>query len=82
MKNPLSYTHKALFTGKEINDWCYAQLKKGTSYAAREARRLLRKNYKDDRIYENEWTCRDTGVGAPLMVVFKRHKIEKEKEDA
>ena len=82
MKNPLSYTTKALFTGKEINSWCYAQLNKAPSFAAREARRLLRKNYKDDRIYENDWTCRDTGAGAPLMVVFKRYKMEGEKENA
>ena len=76
MKNPLSYTHRALFTGKEINDWCYAQLEKGTSYAAREARRLLRKNYKNDRVYQNAWTCRDSGGGSPMMMIFERYNNE------
>ena len=76
MKNPLSYTHKAVFTGKEINDWCRSQLHKAPAYAACEARRLLRKNYKDDRLYTNEWTCRDSGSGSPLMMVFRRYKEE------
>ena len=76
MKNPLSYTHKAVFTGKEINDWCRSQLHKAPAYAAREAHRLLRKNYKDDRLYINELTCRDTGSGSPLMMVFRRYKEE------
>ena len=74
MKNPLSYVNTGyVFTGKEINDWCYTQLNKGTSYAAREARRLLRKNYKDNRLYVNEWTCRDSGSGSPRMMIFRRY---------
>jgi hypothetical protein len=77
MKNPLSYvTEGNIFTGKEINDWCHSQLHKAPAYAAREARRLLRKNYKDDRLYTNEWTCRDSGSGSPLMMVFRRYKEE------
>lgn len=76
MKNPLSYTNSTIFTGKEINDWCYAQLEKGTSNAARIARRLLRKNYKDDRIYRNVSILSDTGADAPLMIVFERCRDE------
>lgn len=77
MKNPLSYvTEGNIFTGKEINDWCRSQLHKAPASVAREARRLLRKNYKDDRLYTNELTCSDTGSGSPLMMVFRRYREE------
>ena len=79
MKNPLSYTHKAIFTGKEINDWCYSQLHKAPAYAAREARRLLRKNYKEDRLYQIAWCMRNSGSGAPMMMVFERYTEEERK---
>jgi len=75
MRNPLSYTNQAFFTGKEINEWCRAQLNK-TSARAREARRLLSKNYKDDRIYQIDRTSHDSGCNAPLMIVFRRYKGE------
>lgn len=74
MRNPLSYiTGGNIFTGKEINDWCYAQLHKGNSYAAKEARRLLRKNYKDNRLYVNSGACRNSGSGSGMMTVFRRY---------
>lgn len=81
MRNPLSYINEGqVFTGKEINEWCYAQLDKGTSFRAREARRLLRKHYKDNRLYVNAWTCRDSGSGSPSMMIFRRYENENEIE--
>jgi hypothetical protein len=72
MKNPLSYTQPQMFYGFEINEWCRDQINHGT-VRAREARRLLRKNYKDDRIYVLEWTCRNSGVNSSMMIVFRRY---------
>ena len=73
MRNPLSYTQPSIFSGFEINEWCRDQINHGT-VRAREARRLLRKNYKNDRMYILEWTCRDSGAGSPLMIVFRRYE--------
>lgn len=73
MRNPLSYTQPSIFSGFEINEWCRDQIDRGT-VRAREARRLLRKNYKNDRMYILEWTCRDSGAGSQLMIVFRRYE--------
>ena len=73
MRNPLSYNQRSIFSGLEINEWCYDQINHGTT-RAREARRLLRKNYKNDRIYILEWTCRNSGSGSPYMVIFRRYE--------
>ena len=74
MRNPLSYHgNDVLFYGFEINEWCRDQVNRGTT-RAREARRLLRKHYRDDRIYVTDWCSRDSGSGAPMMMVFRRYK--------
>lgn len=60
-----------VFTGKEINDWCRDQVNHGTA-RMREARRLLRKNYRDDRLYSPIWCDRNSGSGSGQMIVFRR----------
>lgn len=67
-----NYPH--IFTGKQINDWCKEQVNHGTS-RWREARRLLRKNYKDDRLYISRLTSKNSGCGSGYTLVFER--IEK-----
>lgn len=73
MKNPLSYKIGSIFSGKEINDWCVSQLHKWPSREAAEARRLLRKNYNNERVYISEYAPRDTGCGSQLMIVFRKY---------
>lgn len=76
MRNPLSYTQSRIFYGFEINEWCREQMNRGTTRAS-EARRLLRKNYKDDRMYILDWTCRNSGSDSPSMIVFRRYNNDR-----
>jgi len=73
MRNPLSYNQPEIFSGYEINEWCRNQMTRGTT-RAREARRLLRKNYKNDRMYILSWGSRDSGSGSPSIIVFRRYE--------
>ena len=76
MRNPLSYTQSRIFYGFEINEWCRDQINHGT-VRAREARRLLRKNYNNNRMYILEWTCRNSGANSPMMIVFRRYNNDR-----
>ena len=66
MKNILSYKEGSIFTGQEINEWCIAH------QDLHVARVLLRKKYKDDRLYKSIHVPRDSGCGSRMITIFER----------
>lgn len=60
--NPLSIQNGQTISGKEINDWCADQIINHKSHE-KDAMRLKRKNYRDDRMYtatfKIETSCSD-----------------------
>ena len=66
MKNILSYKPGSYFTGKEIKEWCL------THQDLHVARVLLKKQYKDDRLYKSILIPRDSGVNSHKIIVFER----------
>ena len=66
MKNILSYQAGTIFTGKEINEWCL------THQDLHIARVLLKKKYKNDRLYKSIKVPRDSGADSYMITVFER----------
>lgn len=66
MKNILSYKEGSIFTGREINEWCY------THQDLHVARVLLKKKYKDDRLYKSVRVPSNTGCGSRMILIFER----------
>ena len=71
MLNPLSLQIGQTCSGKEINDWCNYQIKNNGSHY-KDAVRLLKKNYKDDREYYKTIKVKTAGVGEPDIIEFRK----------
>lgn len=71
MLNPLSLQMGQTCFGKEINDWCNYQIKNNGSHY-KDAVRLLKKNYKDDRMYCKTIKAKTAGCGEGDVIEFRR----------
>ena len=71
MLNPLSLQLNQTCTGKQINDWCRYQVESNGSHC-KDAVRLLKKNFKDDRTYYKTIKAKTAGVGEPDIIEFRR----------
>lgn len=71
MLNPLSLQMGQTCSGKEINDWCNYQIKNNGSHY-KDAVRLLKKNYKDDRTYCKSIKAKTAGCGEPDIIEFRK----------
>lgn len=72
MLNPLSIqigTQK--ISGKEINDWCIDQILNHGSHE-KDARRLFRKNYRDNRMYILTYKVETSGSPTEHTLVFRK----------
>ena len=66
MKNILSYQPGSILSGKEINEWCM------THQDLHVARVLMKKKYKDDRLYKLIKVPRDSSVNSYMITIFER----------
>ena len=71
MLNPLSLQIGQTCSGKEINNWCHHQIENNGSHY-KDAVRLLKKNYKDDRIYCKSIKAKTAGLGEPDIIEFRK----------
>ena len=71
MLNPLSLQLGQKITGKEINDWCLDQIRNHGSHY-KEAKRLLLKDYNNDRVYRKTLKIETGGGVKPHLVLFER----------
>ena len=71
MLNPLSLQMVQTCSGKEINDWCNYQINNNGSHY-KDAAKLLKKNFKDDRKYYKTIKVKTAGVGEPDIIEFRR----------
>jgi hypothetical protein len=71
MLNPLSLQVGQEITGKEINDWCLYQIKNNGSHY-KQAKYLLTKNYKDDRVYCKSYKIETSGSAQPYIIEFNK----------
>lgn len=71
MLNPLSLQIGQTCSGKEINDWCRYQIENNGSHY-KDAVRLLKKNYKNDRTYCKSYKIETGGCDVPIIIEFDR----------
>ena len=71
MLNPLSLQMRQTCSGKEINDCCNYQIKNNGSHY-KDAVRLLKKNFKDDRTYSKSIKAKTAGLGEPDIIEFRK----------
>ena len=71
MLNPLSLQLNQTCTGKQINDWCRYQVENNGSHY-KDAVRLLKKNYKDDRTYCKSIKAKTAGCSEADVIEFDR----------
>ncbi|MBP3226729.1 MAG: hypothetical protein J6M08_07410 [Methanobrevibacter sp.] len=71
MLNPLSLQMGQTCSGKEINNWCRYQVENNGSHY-KDAVRLLKKNFKDDRIYYKTIKAKTAGCGEADVIEFDR----------
>lgn len=71
MLNPLSLQIGQTCSGKEINDWCRYQIENNGSHY-KDAVRLLKKNYRNDREYYKTIKVKTAGVGEPDIIEFRK----------
>lgn len=71
MLNPLSLQFDQTCTGKQINDWCRYQIENNGSHY-KDAIRLLKKNFKDDRTYYKTIKAKTAGCGEADVIEFAR----------
>lgn len=71
MLNPLSLQIGQTCSGKEINDWCRYQIENNGSHY-KDAARLLKKNYKNDRIYCKSYKIETGRCDVPTIIEFDR----------
>ena len=70
MLNPLSLQFNQTCTGKQINDWCRYQIENNGSHY-KDAVRLLKKNFKDDRTYYKTIKAKTAGCGEADVIEFR-----------
>ena len=70
MLNPLSLQIGQTCTGKEINDWCRYQIENNGSHY-KDAVRLLKKNYRNDRMYYKSIKTKTAGSGESDVIEFR-----------
>lgn len=71
MLNPLSLQMGQTCFGKEINDWCNYQIKNNGSHY-KDAVRLLKKNFRDDRKYYKTIKVKTAGCGEADVIEFRK----------
>lgn len=71
MLNPLSLQMGQTCSGKEINDWCNYQIKNNGSHY-KDAVRLLKKNFRDDRKYYKTIKAKTAGCGEHDVIEFRK----------
>lgn len=71
MLNPLSLQMGQTCSGKEINDWCNYQINNNGSHY-KDAAKLLKKNFKDNREYYKTIKVKTAGVGESDIIEFRR----------
>ena len=71
MLNPLSLQMGQTCSGKEINDWCNYQIKNNGSHY-KDAVRLLKKNFRDDRKYYKTIKVKTAGCGEHDIIEFRK----------
>lgn len=71
MLNPLSLQMGQTCSGKEINNWCRYQVENNGSHY-KDAVRLLKKNFKDDRTYYKTIKAKTAGCGEADVIEFAR----------
>ena len=71
MLNPLSLQMGQTCSGKEINDWCNYQIKNNGSHY-KDAVRLLKKNFRDDRKYYKTIKVKTAGCGEHDVIEFRK----------
>ena len=71
MLNPLSLQMGQTCSGKEINDWCNYQIKNNGSHY-KDAVRLLKKNFRDDRTYCKSIKAKTAGCGEHDVIEFRK----------
>lgn len=71
MLNPLSLQMGQTCSGKEINDWCNYQINNNGSHY-KDAVRLLKKNFRDDREYYKTIKAKTAGCGEHDVIEFRK----------
>ena len=71
MLNPLSLQMGQTCSGKEINNWCRYQIENNGSHY-KDAVRLFKKNYRNDRIYCKSYKIETGGCDVPTIIEFDR----------